>query len=214
MYSAALIVALAASQAPAVPPEPIGSPSDWVTVDDYPAEAMRNGDGGTVKFELAVTATGKVDTCTVIASSGTPVLDDRTCAIMLERARFRPGRDAQGSPVASTFVQNVKWETWAVAAESAAGQPSGDDGYPGLDIVDLESADRPDRTILEFRISIDEAGRVASCEVTESQGTSFPHGGPCGAIAVGQQIRPIFTRDGKPVRSIQIQRTTVEEHFD
>lgn len=84
------------------PPEPGNARGDLRTLfsaDDYPAEAQRNGEQGTVQVALTVDPTGKVSQCRVVLSSGSASLDGATCSILQRRARFLPARDASGRPV-------------------------------------------------------------------------------------------------------------------
>jgi protein TonB len=74
------------------------------SADDYPAEAQRNGEEGTVQAELSVDARGHVRGCTVIHSSGHASLDSATCRILQRRARFDPAHDVNGDAVASSVV--------------------------------------------------------------------------------------------------------------
>ena len=70
------------------------------SVDDYPAEAQRRGEQGTVQARLTVAPSGRVSNCAIIRSSGFPILDQTTCSILSKRALFAPPRDANGQPVA------------------------------------------------------------------------------------------------------------------
>jgi TonB family protein len=121
---AGLAPAPAASQtAPPVPappappqPKPPGThlqplnPGSWVTNDDYPAQAIREGQKGTTAFRLNVDETGAVTECVVTGSSGAPTLDDATCALLKVRAKFRPALDAQGKPIPATYFNRFRWE--------------------------------------------------------------------------------------------------------
>lgn len=69
------------------------------SVDDYPADAQRKGEEGTVQAELAVDAAGRTVACTVLHSSGSASLDSATCALLQRRARFLPARDVDGKAV-------------------------------------------------------------------------------------------------------------------
>jgi TonB family protein len=77
--------------------------------DDYPAEALRAGEQGTVAFQLEVGADGSVAACTVTSSSGSASLDSTTCRLLRERARFTPARDSSGKPVSDTVVSRITW---------------------------------------------------------------------------------------------------------
>ena len=76
---------------------------------DYPAEALRNGEEGTVGFRLTVGANGRVAGCTIISSSGSASLDSTTCRIMTARARFTPARDRSGLPTTDTVSARIVW---------------------------------------------------------------------------------------------------------
>lgn len=95
-------------------PQPVGavrplSPSEWVTSDDYPLDAIRAGLQGTVSFTLDVSAGGLPTACRITQSSGHLMLDEATCALMMKRARFDPARDATGSTVTAQYSRRVTW---------------------------------------------------------------------------------------------------------
>jgi protein TonB len=80
------------------------------SVDDYPKEAVRHGWQGNVVVDITVSAEGQVSACKVVQSSGHQVLDDATCRIMFERARFIPAKDKDGKPVEDHFrTPPVTW---------------------------------------------------------------------------------------------------------
>ena len=66
--------------------------------DDYPADAQRNNEQGTVTVDMLIGTDGRVTGCTVTGSSGSRSLDNATCRILRSRARFDPALDAQGRP--------------------------------------------------------------------------------------------------------------------
>ncbi|HEV2818432.1 MAG TPA: energy transducer TonB [Allosphingosinicella sp.] len=98
----ASLPASAAAQAPA-------NLASYVSNDDYPAAAILAGEQGTVGFSLYVGADGGVVDCTVTASSGSEALDETTCRIMRDRARFRPARDAAGRPTTDIVTGRIRW---------------------------------------------------------------------------------------------------------
>jgi TonB family protein len=75
--------------------------SSYFSVSDYPREAVLTRQQGTVRFWVKVSAEGRVTDCQIIQSSGTAALDEATCRIIRERARYEPVRNAQGQPVES-----------------------------------------------------------------------------------------------------------------
>lgn len=109
----------------AVPPKPEGGgsltvaalragtrspgPAGWVTSADYPTEALRQEIGGTVVTALAVNVSGRIDTCRVVISSNSALLDERTCTVLTQRARYSPAQDRAGKPMPATTLLRVRW---------------------------------------------------------------------------------------------------------
>ena len=46
--------------------------------------------------DLLINPSGGVETCSIVLSSGSPSLDQATCALLHKRARFTPAKDATG----------------------------------------------------------------------------------------------------------------------
>jgi TonB family protein len=88
---------------------PKGDVGRWISIDDYPGSALREGREGTVGFRLSVGSDGKVFGCTITKSSGHADLDEATCANMTKRARFEPAKDTSGTKVAGSYQSRVSW---------------------------------------------------------------------------------------------------------
>ena len=109
------VLASAAMQPPPGPPVLAPAPAirartnlaDYFSDSWYPPEALRNREEGTVRFEVQVRADGRAGACRVTVSSGSSALDDSTCAIMMERGRFTPARDAEGRAVPDRFTARI-----------------------------------------------------------------------------------------------------------
>lgn len=86
------------------------SPETWVTDDDYPAAALRAGETGTTRFRLNVDATGMPGSCDITGSSGSALLDETTCRLLMARARFSPARDFRNRPVSSSYSSRITWK--------------------------------------------------------------------------------------------------------
>jgi periplasmic protein TonB len=114
---AALLAAFAAASGPTALPElslrqqaeTRRALTRFISVRDYPREALRVRAEGRVEFEVETTAEGRVSDCRVLYSSGHALLDERTCAIMRERARIAPRRDAGGRPTTGTVRAAHVW---------------------------------------------------------------------------------------------------------
>ena len=81
----------------------------YFTDNDYPADAIRRDEQGTVGFVLDVAPEGRIARCLVEQSSGSAALDAATCRTLRSRARFRPARDAAGRPVGDRVRGRIKW---------------------------------------------------------------------------------------------------------
>lgn len=101
-------------------PAPLGDPGSWATPSDYPAAALREDAEGASRFTLAVDMKGMPTACTITQTSGHAVLDERTCAVLMERARFSPARDIKGNAIGGTWSSSVRW----VIPDMQRGAPS------------------------------------------------------------------------------------------
>lgn len=87
----------------------LGARRTWITPDDYPALAVRQGISGDVVIRVAVEADGRVSRCDVVVSSGSAELDGTTCRVTRQRARLDPAIGADGAPTAADMVTTVRW---------------------------------------------------------------------------------------------------------
>ncbi|MFM5931373.1 MAG: energy transducer TonB [Novosphingobium sp.] len=94
---------------PTKPAKPKGRPGEWVSRNDYPAQDLREGNEGTVRFRLGIGADGRVTSCTVTGSSGFPRLDAAACTKLAQRGRFEPATDETGAKMAGTWYSSVRW---------------------------------------------------------------------------------------------------------
>lgn len=78
--------------------------------DDYPVEAQRKGEQGQVVADLLINPAGRVETCSIVWSSGYRALDDGTCSIFYRRAHFIPGKDGAGNAKYDVFrTPPISW---------------------------------------------------------------------------------------------------------
>jgi periplasmic protein TonB len=95
---------------PVVPPPGAKNLVTILSADDYPAEAVRNRWQGDVVVDLRISREGRPRWCRIVQSSGYPVLDQKTCEILLHRARFVPARDSRGQPAEDVYrTPAIKW---------------------------------------------------------------------------------------------------------
>ena len=169
------------------PPKPLENPGNWVTVDDYPAEALKNDVAGITGFTLSVDASGIPTACNVTQSSGSALLDSTTCSLMLQRARFLPAMVA-GKPMHGSYTSQVKW----VTSEDAPVGPS----------------------VTIHRAIVEADGSFSQCEQGWAKGKDTKNvvltPDVCGSPRYDQGYTD---SNGKPVRR-QITWTTTEEVSD
>ena len=88
---------------------PKGSPANWATTNDYPTRALREERAGSTGFRVSVGADGRVTSCSVTSSSGSPDLDEATCTNVTRRARFTPATDGEGNPTNGAYSGRIRW---------------------------------------------------------------------------------------------------------
>ena len=93
------------------PPIPLEHWSKWLNDFDYPLEAISFSVEGGVVARLNVTADGKVSDCEVMNPSKYKGFEASACYALKKRGRFSPALDANGNPVASTYVVDVEFRT-------------------------------------------------------------------------------------------------------
>lgn len=76
---------------------------------DLPRELYDAGVAGAVGMEFDVGVTGRVTACRITHTSGNADLDAATCALITEKLRYRPTRDASGRPVPDTVLGKQEW---------------------------------------------------------------------------------------------------------
>lgn len=91
-------------------PEPTGNPGAWATTNDYPSNLLSAGISGTVAFKIKVGADGKPVDCMVIESSRVEALDNVSCQLVVQRARFRPAIGGDGRPAAAPYINRIRWQ--------------------------------------------------------------------------------------------------------
>ena len=88
---------------------PPAETAGWITANDYPKEAIRAGEQGSVTVLWRIEAGGQVENCLVIASSGSASLDAASCDLIRSRAHYKPAVDADGKPAPAWNRMNFNW---------------------------------------------------------------------------------------------------------
>lgn len=183
LLAISLMLLLLDARAPK-PPEPI-DPASWITHSDYPAAELRQGVGGVAAVTLSIDRNGAVEKCEISSSSGSEGLDTATCALLKERGRFKPGTDADGKPMASTYGRRVTWRQ-------------------GGAVVPLPVPP----FVVTITVDVDASGIVENCR-TETNNGRTPPAEPCQRYTVGSKLQS-GALQGKPVPMRIIFRSTSE----
>lgn len=190
---------------------------------DYPPEALKNGEEGTVGAVFDVDAAGKVVKCMISRSSGSAALDLATCNSikrMQGSASTKPDSLSGGT---RTVRRTVEW-TLPEASETEADkevvqeapavsitQPSrGRSSYKPMPIGDprywINNADYPLGSLragedgrVEYELFVDETGKVTDCKVLRSTATSALDAWTCELLLERAKFEPGLNEDGKAV---------------
>jgi len=154
---------------------------------------MREGVEGISVFKLDIDAHGMVSTCTILVSSGSSLLDVKTCRLMTIRARFSPGRDLKGRPSGGTFQSRIHWQIKRDIGPAPALFPR----------VNANST-------LRFEVGVD--GKIVDCVYT---GALLPAAGSrlCDSAKAAPAVEPFRNKDGVAVSKIvtMSQRVVIED---
>jgi hypothetical protein len=88
---------------------PLQSPGTWLRSGDYPRGQLYKGASAQIHFRLTVGEDGLVSDCAIQQATKGDEFAATTCALLRRRARFEPALDAAGRPVASYYVNAVRW---------------------------------------------------------------------------------------------------------
>lgn len=107
-----LIVAalLAAGAAPALAgTEPDRGAEANAAFATYPKESLAKGEQGVVRYKVKIDGRGRASRCEVTESSGFERLDQATCSLLMQRAKFTPAKDRRGRGRGSIYEGKVTW---------------------------------------------------------------------------------------------------------
>ncbi|EZP55157.1 energy transducer TonB [Sphingomonas sp. RIT328] len=87
-----------------------GSPMSWYSPDDYPLDALRESLSGTAVVLYKIGVNGKVKDCQTVSSSGLPSIDAITCSVALQRGRYKPALDKDGTAIETYDAVRINWQ--------------------------------------------------------------------------------------------------------
>ena len=153
------LVASVAGPAPAPKPEPLVPLERLVSPDDYPADALKSLQEGTVRIRIEVDRTGAVSDCVIEQSSGVAALDAQTCRLIWLRARFKPATDSSGSPVPSRIEKTYVWQL-------EQGEPAPSEAW-AIRKINRIAPGRPPECRVEFEGAIRDRPDLPECEASD-----------------------------------------------
>lgn len=89
---------------------PTGNPGKWLNSNDYPRDMLAKAQPGIVRFRLSVGPDGVPTACHIQRSTNSKGFDDAVCKGVMRRARFEPALDKDGQPMASYYVNAVRFQ--------------------------------------------------------------------------------------------------------
>jgi len=143
------------------PPVVRGSLNDWISPNDYPPRALREGAQGVTSFRLTVGVDGRVSACEILTSSGDSDLDETACRVVSLRARFTPARNTQGQVATGTYTNSIKW---SIPKENPA----------------------PVESVSVVSFTVGPSGAISNCVIEQGVDPACPVGGYATAYTDGQ----------------------------
>ena len=201
------------------PFRPATNPGTWVTTADYPATALRDEHEGTTGFRLTIGPDGLPQRCEVTASSGHVELDDATCRLVMQRARFATRRDDKGVRIGGTYSNRVRWQIPDDYLERLAQSGFRIDemrqAFPRAPIPDpsmitLDAGDHYPPAALTARqegevgmmLNVDAAGKVTGCTVSGSSLIRELDTAACALMRSKGLFEPALDSAGAPVKAV------------
>lgn len=191
---------------------------DYFTPADYPDDALPLGGHAYVGFGLSVGPDGRVATRMITVASGSPALDQATCRVVLERARYRPALDAAGRPVNGRHGGGVIWQAPSTPGASASVlYPSPPPpphftppqraranltSYFSVDDYPAAALHANAQGTTRVRMTIGPDGRIANCVVTGSSGSPALDEATCLILTSRARYTPARDAMGNPATGI------------
>lgn len=178
-------------------PYPISWPTWWVTFADYPKSELDAGKVGLTTVAVSVGINGLVQTCRLVKSSGSSVLDSETCRLITKRGKFFPAKNKDGNTIDGLYFIDIDWRfDRTPAAAVVKGNPANwvtINDYPAKAVKERRFG------VTSYSLTINHIGRVASCSIVVSSGHSDLDEAACSSISRRARFTPARDRMGVPV---------------
>lgn len=164
-------------------PKPISAPGPWVMTADYPTESLLANEQGNTGFTVTVNTQGRVKDCRISATSGSPRLDEATCRLVTQRARFTPATDTKDNPIEGTYSNRVRWVLPAITPPE------------------------PGQAVTTYTVQAN--GDVTDCKVVLEGAAATSMNRMVGFCGNTKKMKPYLDADKKPVTRKVTMTTTV-----
>jgi hypothetical protein len=153
---------------------------------------------GVAGIRLTISVMGTPVRCEITASSNDVELDEKTCALLMERARFAPATDRTGIAIPGTWTSAVRWRLPVM------------DSKPVPISQQLLPPPRPGKLVETYDIRTD--GTKTDCRVDAFGALAelVPPYDPAALCLNFIHYKPILDPSGKPVRTHFVVETTVK----
>jgi TonB family protein len=94
----------------ATPPKLKKKWADYVSPYDFPLPALAAAKGGETHVLIDIGVDGRASNCRIIRSSGRKDIDQTSCMVLTERARFEPARNSKSQAIAAPDYMAFRWE--------------------------------------------------------------------------------------------------------
>jgi hypothetical protein len=192
-----LLLAAAAMIESFTGPDVAGNSDSWITVADYPRDALLKGEQAYPGFMIVVGIDGKPKSCRITSASAYPNLDRYTCALMMARSRFKPALDNAGRPIISTYRNYANW--------IITGMPRGDHPPFGDLILSVASLPKklPRRPLVHVYSLVEVDGAITGCYVKSSRLVKGLEATACREVRDNWHFSPMTDDTGRKILSVQ-----------
>jgi len=164
-------------------PKPMSYPGSWVMTADYPTDSLRANEQGSTGFTVTVDTQGRVKDCRISASSGSSRLDETTCRLVTQRARFTPATDSKDNPIEGTYSNRVRW------------------------VLPVITPPEPGQAVTTYTVEAN--GDVTGCKVVLEGAAATSMNRMAGFCGNTKKMKPYLDADKKPVSRKVTLTTTV-----
>ena len=173
----------------------------WFNADDVPVNKLAPESAATVLIRITIRPDGTLKSCDVEESSANRELDEYTCDLTRKRARFKPARWTDGSPVYGVYRIPVVWTVFDRSSPKLRKAPDV--------VLTVDQLPRGVRAPASVRLmfAVDDKGQPSSCMAEPSEGIPDPNLAlvplACAQLLKGYRAIPPKDDAGMPIRSVQ-----------